>query len=403
MATAPARRGAPPRRGPAAAPAARGRAAPPARSSGYSGAAGRAKMEEAQARAEAQKEARAMNANTPFRFFMAPGDTREIVIIDEAPDWFRYEHNLQSDSGRWDVFTACLNEHTNCPVCSASQRQPYFAMYLTILDLTPYTNRDDEEIPWSKKLLVVKAAQQKKIMRLFERHGTLRGMVLTMSRDSDKDAQIGNDIEFVEFMDEDALAEYVTEYEDREGKVHEVIGSEPFDYDMLFPEPTEEMLEGLVGGRGSAGSRSSDRRELSRDNRRPSAPSSRGGRGGRAAPADDWEEPEAPPRRGRAAADDAPPARRSAVAPARRAPAAQDDRPARRSPRAAQDEFPDDDIPFDDAAGDDAPAPRAAAPSQSARRTPAPRGRAAEPEADDNDPPQRATSIANRRAQLRRG
>ena len=372
-------------------------------------------MAEAAEKAEAMKEARASMAQQPFRFFMAPGDDREIVIVDDEPNFFRYEHNLQNpENGRWDIYTACLNEHTNCPVCSASTRAPYFAMYLTILDLTPYETRDHETVEWSKKLLVVKPAQQKKIMRLFETHGSLRGMVLRMARDGDKDASIGNDIEFIEFLEEDQLAEYLTEYEDREGKVHEVDGSVAFDYDELFPMPTEEMLEGLVGGGSrSAGSRSGDRRDLNRDNR-----SSRGSRGSapargreRAAPADDWDEPRAPARRGRggddAPADEAPRGRRSAVAPARReapAPAA------RRAPRRAEPEDQDqggDDQGYDDQQPEAPPAPRRGAPAQGRRPAapPARRGAQAQDEGGADDAPQRggnAASMAARRSALRR-
>ena len=63
---------------------------------------------------------------------------------------------------------------------------------------------------------------------MYEREGTLRGMLLQVTRDSDKDAAIGNDIEFIEFVEDDELAEYVTSYKDQNGKEHEVIGDEPF-------------------------------------------------------------------------------------------------------------------------------------------------------------------------------
>lgn len=411
------------RRAAPAAPARRtaGRSAPPARSSGYRGAEGFRKMQEEEAAAEARKEARAQMSHMPFRFFMAPGDSREIVIVDEAPDFFRYEHNMQSDSGRWDIFTACINEHANCPVCSSTNRQPYFAMYLTIIDLTPYDNKDGEEIPWSKKLLVVKAAQQKKIARLYERHGTMRGMILQMTRDSDKDSNIGNDIEFVDFMPEDELAEYVTEFTDKDNKVHEVIGNEVYDYDDLFPEPTEEQLIAISGGRASAGSRGSDRRELGRDNRGGRGGSSRGGRGGNDAEPGAWDR--TPRRRPTQDAQDddqhqddaparrAPPARRGAPAPA--------PEPARRrsaiAPSRRNEPADDGGDGGDDGGYDDQPQAPVRRPS------PSPRGGASAPRrvsggrqqpADDggDDAPQRggrapadASALASRRQALRRG
>lgn len=372
----------------APAPAARRLPARPSGSSGYSGAAGLAKMQEEEARNEAAKEASSQMQGMPFRFFCPIGESREIVVVDDKPDWFRYEHNLKNPrSGKYDIFTACINEACECPVCKGTDRPSYFAMYLSIIDLTGYVNRNNEEVPWSKKLLVVKSTQQKKIMRLYERHGTLRGMILQMTRDGEKDAAIGNDIEFVEFMSEEDMATYETVYEDQNGKSHEVVGHEAFIYDDLFPMPSEEQLRAIVGGRSEPGSRDSDSREL------------RGGGGGRSR--DGWDD------RGAAPA-------RAAVRPSRGAPApAATRRPVRGAP------LPPDDGDYPEPEGEaEAPAPRAAvrraapapAPAAVRRAAPAPAARAAAPvrraaapaaeEAYDEpaDPPQRSRAAPSRAA-----
>jgi len=330
------------------------------RSSGYRGAEGMRKMQEEHERQEAQREASRSQNGMPFRFFVTPGESREIVVIDEQPDFFRYEHNLKNrQSGKWDVFLARIAEQANCPACRDAERPAYFAMYLTVIDLTPFTTRDGDEVEWSKKLLVIKPMQQKKIARLYERHGTLRGMVLQMTRDGDKDAAIGGDIEFIEFMDEDQLDEYVTEYTDQNGTVHEVIGGEVFDYDALFPEPTEEHIRALVGGRAEPGSRADEDRELGRGSRR----------GGGRDRDDNWQEDDAPPRGGRAPAG----GRRAEPAPAPRSARAA------RGREAQEEEEP-------------APAPQ--------RTRAAGRGRTAEPEDAPDDPPARG-SMADRRRALR--
>jgi hypothetical protein len=395
MATA---RRAPPAR-PSAGPVRRA-AAPAAapRSSGYTGAEGYAKMREEELRQEARKEAREAMAEMPFRFYCPTGESREICVIDAEPTFWRYEHNLRNpDSGKYDIYTACINDHAACPVCKNSDRAPYFAMLLTIIDLTPYVNRNDEEVPWSKKLLCVKPAQQKKIMRLFEREGSLRGMVLNMTRDGDKDASIGNDIEFVEFLDEDTLAQYETTYFDKKDKEHVVIGHEVFDYDELFPMPTEEQLRAIVGGKPEPGSRSHDRAAL------------RGGTGrGRGDDAGDgWDrgaERAAPAsRRGPPVRQAVTPAGRTAMTRRAVAPAADDpvedveDRPVVRRPvgRAAPA-----------APASRAPVRRAApveddAPQRPATRAPVRRAApVAEPE--EEAPVRAAGSLAARRAALRR-
>jgi len=385
----------------------------------YRGAAGLKKMQEEQDRAEARREAAKNRVREPFRFFCSVGETREIVIVDDSPDFFRYEHQLKdARTKRWSLFTPCIDATANCPVCAASDRPSYYAMYLTIIDLTPYTNADGDEVEWSKKLLVVKPAQQKKIARLYEKHGTLRGMRLEMTRDGEKDASIGGDIEFLDFMEEDELQEFVTEYEDKEGKVHEVIGDEPFDYEAIFPEMTDKQLRALVGGAASTGNREDDDREIGRSSRRrdrdddddpprrrsarPSrdadqddddAPRSRSARRSRNAETEDQDDAaESRSERRRAPPDDDvdPPARRGR----REAAEADDDPPQRsRTTRRSEAAETDDDPPQQ-------PARRAAA----RRSAPAEDADPADDAGQDADPPRRTgASVASRRAALRRG
>jgi hypothetical protein len=341
-------------------PAARGPARAP-QSSGYTGAAGLAKMQEAEEEAKALAEARKQLAGSPFRFYCQPGEVREVVVVDMWLEevFFRHEHNLKNPrSGKWDIYCACIRDHANCPVCDNTDRGSYFAMYLTVIDLTPFETRDGEQVMWSKKLLVVKQQQHKKFVRLEARakseglEAGMRGMVLTMTRDTDKDAAIGNEIEWNnEVISEEDLQTYVTTYRDQQGKDHEVLGYEPFDYNALFPLPTEQQLRSLVGGRAGPGTRDGDDSAIGRS------------RSGRPAPrGDDWEG------QGGGAA---PVVRR----PARGAPA-----------RAQQEDVEDPDNPEVGAEPEPAPSRRAAAPS---RRAPV-----------DTPPPR--TSLAARRAQLRR-
>lgn len=369
------------------APAPRGASRAPTastQSSGYRGAEGRRRAEEEAQLAEERKAARAASGGSPFRFYCPVGETRELVIVDDEPDFFRHEHAMKGPSGKWDLFTSCIAEHDNCPVCLASQdKPPYFAMYLTVIDLTPYVNRDNVEVPWSKKLLVVKPMQQKKITRYWERHKTLRGMVLSMSRDGEKEASIGGDIEFIEFMSEDDLETYVTEYTDKEGKHHEVIGSEPFDYEALFPEETADMLAAKVGGH--VNDRNSHDRNIGRTSRNDWGSRSEPAR--RAAPArgradhpddgaDEGADDQAPPRSARPASRAAPSSSRAAPAASRAAP-----RPAARPASRAEPEY--DEMPED--APEDVPQ-RRAAPRPAARPQP-------------TDRP--ATSMADKRRALR--
>ncbi len=409
-------------------PAGRRRAAAPASEviqTNFRGAAGLRKREEVEAKNDAQREAGKAMAGAPFRYFVPAGEIGELVIVDEAPDFFRTEHAMMNPrSKRWDLFVPCIDGHANCPACAVAERPAYYAMYLTVIDLVPYTNRDGVEVPFSKKLLVIKPMQQKKFIRYYEKHKTLRGMHLEMTRDNKKEASIG-DPDFLDFIDEEELQSYIYDYEDQEGKLHEVICDQPFDYDAIFPEPTEKHIRALVGGRPEAGSREDDDRALGRAPR------------GRAARNDDWEgEEETAPRAARRGAPE------RAAAPSRR-PAPRDEAPAPRAAnrRAAppveedaeegppwdEDDLPDsgEDIPPTRGAarGSARPAARQAAPARAPARRPAreeaetveyddvpqrpARGRAPPAddgydEADRNPPARNGAGVAARRASLRR-
>lgn len=409
----------------AAAPA-RGSSGGAARPSAFiRGNQGRARTDEELQRAKDKQEQRRAQANKPFRFYVPVGETRQFIVCDDAPDFFLYEHALKDAEGRWGrLFSGCIREFANCPVCRVAERESYYAMALTIVDLTPFETRDGDTVEFSRKLLIVKPAQQKKFLRFYQKEGTLRGALFETTRDGDKDATIGNDIEFLEFVSEDEMDTYTREWKDREGKKHSENCAEPFVYEEVFDEPTEESLLALVGGDPVPGSRAANERELGArrggasrgaaaerparrgakddgweeagDTRRFSrdraaaaepdddAPPARPARRGRAAPEPD----DAPaPRRGRAApepADDDPPPRRAA----RRAAEPADDEPPPRRGRAAPEPEPED----------DAPAPRrgvrrAAGPADD--EPPPRRGRAA-PEPDDAPAPRRGQAAPRR-------
>ena len=221
----------------------------------HRGAEGRKHVEKEALAQKQRSEQRKAQYGMPFKFFVTPGESRSIVVLDAEPDFFRYEHTMHNpETKRYDLCTGCVKETDNCPACDADESQSYYVMYLTILDLTSYVSKKGDTVKFSRKLLPVKLSQQKKLLRRWEKEGTLRGAEFTMTRDGDKDARIGNDIEFEGFMKEKDLAKYTRKYKDREGKKHTEDCSVPFDYEKLFPEPTAESLREIVGGEAVPGS-----------------------------------------------------------------------------------------------------------------------------------------------------
>jgi hypothetical protein len=216
------------------------------------GAAGRENVDTELKKAAARKEQRDRDRNKPFRFRMKEGEEgREIVILDDAPDFFMYEHTLQDPTtGWWNLHLSCCQIFDTCAVCEspAEGTNASYNMVLTALDLQEYTTRNKDVVPFSRKLYVVKSRQHKKFIRLYEKKGTLRGARFILARDGNKDPVIGSEIEFDGFMEEAELAEYVREYTDREGKKHVEDCSQPFIYEDVFDEPDPELLRDNVPG-----------------------------------------------------------------------------------------------------------------------------------------------------------
>ena len=232
------------------------------RRASFRGEEGMRRAEEEMRRQKELAEMRKNQTHMPFRFRVSVGETKEGVILDDAPDFFRFEHNMKGPDGKWNVFTGCVRDFDNCPVCEELNRESYYAMYLSVLDFTEFETRSGDTVEFSRKLLVVKQAQQKKFMRFYEKEGTLRGAIFEFTRDGDKDSSIGNDIEFVDWMPEEELETYIRDWEDKDRKKHTEDCSVPFDYEELFPEPDADSLRALVGGSPAAGSRQEQRREL---------------------------------------------------------------------------------------------------------------------------------------------
>ena len=238
----------------------------------YSGKAGFDKAEEEVRKNKERAKQRQEGGHMPFRFFVSPGDTKEFIVVDDDPTFFRYEHNLKDPhTHKWSVHTGCVKEFDNCPVCEAEGKESYYAMYLTIIDLTPFKDRKGNKHEFSRKLLVVKAGQQKKFQRALakaEKEGmTLRGALFETTRDGDRESAIGNDIELIEWLSEEELLEYERTWKDQNGKSQTEKAHEPFDYEKLFPETTAKELRATVGGSPTPGSREADEEELG--SRRP--------------------------------------------------------------------------------------------------------------------------------------
>lgn len=133
----------------------------------------------------------------PLRFWMKQDEEKQIVLLDDTPGFFIYEYEIWDSHARSMSYETAMVDHGHDPLSQlvgkegSNVKEPYYAMYLTCIDLTPYTTKEGREIPFSKKLLPVKSVQQKRFKKYLEQYGTFRGMILNMSRLDKKEARIG--------------------------------------------------------------------------------------------------------------------------------------------------------------------------------------------------------------------
>lgn len=204
----------------------------------------------------------------PFRIWIRPGESKKVIILDDKPEFFMYEHQGKNpQTGKWGFHVPCIKEVANCPGCETFEKDSYYAMFLSVIDLSKFEDRNGKVHKFSRKLMCIKSGQQKKFLRRFERSGTLRGQVVILNRDGEKDPVIGNDFEFLEMKDESALSskKYTRKYKDAKGKVHVEDCSQPYTYTDVFQEPTEDSLRELLGADASPGSMREAEEELDED------------------------------------------------------------------------------------------------------------------------------------------
>jgi hypothetical protein len=189
--------------------------------------------------------------NEPFRFWMAPNSQRRVIILDRHIEFYRYEHSLMNPrTGREDTFLPCPNHIEGCPIC-ASGKNPYYAMYLTVIDPEGYQPKDATKpyVEWSRKLLIVKSGMQNKWLRFEEQHSDgedgIRGAVVELYRDTDKEPRSGADLQFIEWAPD--LSIYVRTRMGQNNQTVEEDCSEPCNYMELYPEMSEEEVAKAAG------------------------------------------------------------------------------------------------------------------------------------------------------------
>lgn len=174
------------------------------------GSAGFAKASDKRQRQEEEYQRR---KNTPFDFRLKPGDEAEVVVLDDEPPFFINLHKVKDRQGRWRDEVCIADTGVACPLCSKLGKEGSYTMVLTVLDRRPYKIQNGpnagKTVKVSKKLFMVKGRNLPKFERQYNRlKGKWRGLRILCRRDGDKEAAIGEDLEFLGKVKETALAKY---------------------------------------------------------------------------------------------------------------------------------------------------------------------------------------------------
>jgi hypothetical protein len=217
--------------------------------------------------------ARAEGTDRVFRTMVPPGESKEVVILDDAPGIALYEHNLQNAEGKWHIYEECTKEEMVCPVCEKTGQDSAYVVYLSVLELDAYKGKDGE---WrnSRSLMGIKSSQLPTYKKIFaaakKRHGTLRGVVLNLERPEGSVQNSPRIGEPVEFEETGTRFDFIEDLEDECGN-EEIkakdgtllkkrnVDIQPYDYRKLFPgafdvEKLQEDLKARYGGEPVPGS-----------------------------------------------------------------------------------------------------------------------------------------------------
>lgn len=175
--------------------------------------------------------------------------TKRLVVLDEKFSFGMREHSLQGADGKW-VTERCVSEWESCPLCSKENVSVYDVVFLTVLDLTPWTKTNTDgtktEYQYTKRVLAVKKNDLPAFSGLLNVHGSLRGLVLDMTRGAGpKESASGKPTYVTTLSDDDLIEEFGSEEVlSEKGTVIRPVNDAvfPFNYEKYFPVTSRSQL-----------------------------------------------------------------------------------------------------------------------------------------------------------------
>lgn len=152
----------------------------------------------------------------PRRVWMPPGKTQRHLFLDDDPMCF-WEHKFQFN-GSYKNWEPCVTRNKigpECPPCSTEGEYPYFVGLHSTINLTPwFTKKTKEEVNFQREMFACKMGSDdkpgvlRKLRKLKEKHGRLRGLIFDIERPGKKTESCGSEFELVEKIDPAELMAY---------------------------------------------------------------------------------------------------------------------------------------------------------------------------------------------------
>jgi len=217
----------------------------------------------------------------PRRVWMPADVTNRFLFLEDDPTCF-WEHQfvVNDDWKNWEPCKRRNKMESVCAICDRfPDRQSSYVGYHTVISLTPWT--DDKGRTWcfGRQMYGAKLGGKdkpgvlKKLERIKQKEGRMRGLVIDCYRTGAKAESVGDDLEVVERIDPDAVVAWIKSQlpphielinKDREEGKKMTVESflkrnpvEPFNFEEIIKPRSNADLLSMLGGPSSGGSKSS--------------------------------------------------------------------------------------------------------------------------------------------------
>jgi hypothetical protein len=212
----------------------------------------------------------------PRRVWMPPEAKQRHLFLDDDPQTY-WEHNYKWNKS-WLNWEPCRVRNRivlpgeagwqsdGCPPCDRyPDRFPYFIGLHTTINMTPwFTKKTNMEINFQREIFAAKMGSAdkpgvlKKVKKLYEKYGRLRGLVFDIERPGKKTESCGSEFELVEQIDpkdiDTYMRDHLTDYlkrrnegvpKDKQSTLDGLLKFnpwEPFDFEKVYkPKPIAEL------------------------------------------------------------------------------------------------------------------------------------------------------------------